>query len=434
MEKRLGTSLLVWVALWTVYIVWGSTYIGIRVMDETIPPMIGAATRFLAVGVLLATYLLARRGRSALRVSKRELLSLGVVGTLLLAGGNGVLIYAETWVPAGISALVVASVPLWIVALRLVGRDRPKAATIASTLFGFAGVALLVLAHGGSGGATAGGLLLVVVASVSWALGSYLSSRLPMPRDPLVSTAWETLLAGLVLFVAAVPELGSFHPGSVSIRSATGLAYLVTFGSILGLTAYVWLLQSAPISKVSTYAYVNPVVAILLGALLLGESVTPAILLGGAIIVVAVAAVIMIEGRSPRVRTVEPVAPVPTSRPTVSTSLSAFEPRSSTRRWPARTRCCLSASTRPAYAYPCSAAQRQPAAIPTRRPRFWPNESTSAPAARAASAVPSVEPSSTTSTSASGSSCRSSSSTAGRFSSSFHAGMKTTVSATPAEP
>ena len=169
MEKRLGTSLLVWVALWTVYIVWGSTYIGIRVMDETIPPMIGAATRFLAVGVLLATYLLARRGRSALRVSKRELLSLGVVGTLLLAGGNGVLIYAETWVPAGISALVVASVPLWIVALRLVGRDRPKAATIASTLVGFAGVALLVLAHGGSEGATAGGLLLVVVASVSWA-------------------------------------------------------------------------------------------------------------------------------------------------------------------------------------------------------------------------------------------------------------------------
>ncbi len=315
MEKRLGTSLLVWVALWTVYIVWGSTYIGIRVMDETIPPMLGATTRFLAVGVLLATYLLVRRGRSALRVSKRELLSLGIVGTLLLAGGNGVLIYAETWVPAGISAVVVASVPLWIVALRLVGRDRPKLATLASTLFGFAGVALLVLAHNGSDGATAGGLLLVVVASISWALGSFLSSRLPMPSDALVSTAWEALLAGLVLFVAAIPELGSFHPSSVSVRSGAGLAYLITFGSILGLTAYVWLLQNAPISKVSTYAYVNPVVAILLGALLLGESVTPAILLGGAIIIVAVAAVIMIEGRSPRVRDAEPVAPAPTSRP-----------------------------------------------------------------------------------------------------------------------
>ncbi|MDX6487855.1 MAG: hypothetical protein QOK13_470 [Gaiellaceae bacterium] len=315
MEKRLGTSLLVWVALWTVYIVWGSTYIGIRVMDETIPPMVGATTRFLAVGLLLGAYLVVRRGRSALRVSKRELLSLGIVGTLLLAAGNGVLIYAETWVPAGISAVVVASVPLWIVVLRVVGRDRPRLATVASTLFGFAGVALLVFAHGGSGGATAGGLLLVVVASVSWALGSYLSSRLPMPRDPLVSTAWEAFLAGLVLCVAAVPELGSFHPGSVSVRSASGLAYLVSFGSILGLTAYVWLLQNAPISKVSTYAYVNPVVAIFLGVVLLGESVTPAIILGGAIIVVAVAAVIMFESRSPRARAAEPAAQAPTSRP-----------------------------------------------------------------------------------------------------------------------
>jgi drug/metabolite transporter (DMT)-like permease len=315
MEKRLGTSLLVWVALWTVYIVWGSTYIGIRVMDETIPPMIGASTRFLAVGVLLATFLLVRRGRSALRVTKRELLSLGIVGTLLLAAGNGVLIYAETWVPAGISAVVVASVPLWIVALRLAVRDRPKVATVAATLFGFAGVALLVFAHNGTDGATAGGLLLVVVASVSWALGSFLSARLPMPNDALVSTAWEAFLAGLVLSVAAVPELGSFHPGSISLRSGAGLAYLISFGSILGLTAYVWLLQNAPISKVSTYAYVNPVVAIFLGVVLLGESLTPAILLGGAIIVVAVAAVIMIEGRSPRARIAEPVAPVPASHP-----------------------------------------------------------------------------------------------------------------------
>jgi drug/metabolite transporter (DMT)-like permease len=315
MEKRLGTSLLVWVALWTVYIVWGSTYIGIRVMDETIPPFVGASSRFLLVGVLLGAYLVVRRGAAALRVSKRELLSLAVVGTLLLAAGNGVLIYAETWVPAGISAVVVASVPLWIVALRLIVRDRPKVATVAATLFGFAGVALLVFAHGGSGGATAGGLLLVVVASVSWALGSFLSSRLQMPKDPLVSTAWEAFLAGIVLFVAAVPELGSFHPSSISLRSGAGLAYLVTFGSILGLTAYVWLLQNAPISKVSTYAYVNPVVAIFLGALLLGESVTPAILLGGAIIVVAVAGVVMIEGRSPRARVVEPVVPTPASHP-----------------------------------------------------------------------------------------------------------------------
>jgi drug/metabolite transporter (DMT)-like permease len=295
MEKRLGTSLLVWVALWTVYIVWGSTYIGIRVMDETIPPMIGATTRFLAVGLLLGAYLVARRGRSALRVSKQELLSLGIVGTLLLAAGNGVLIYAETWVPAGISAVVVASVPLWIVVLRVVGRDRPRLATVASTLFGFAGVALLVFAHGGSGGATAGGLLLVVVASVSWALGSYLSSRLPMPRDPLVSTAWEAFLAGLVLCVAAVPELGSFHPGSVSVRSASGLAYLVSFGSILGLTAYVWLLQNAPISKVSTYAYVNPVVAIFLGWSILSEKVTATTLIGATVIILSVAATVSRE-------------------------------------------------------------------------------------------------------------------------------------------
>jgi drug/metabolite transporter (DMT)-like permease len=315
MEKRLGTSLLVWAALWTVYIVWGSTYIGIRVMDETIPPFVGAASRFLLVGGLLAAFLLVKRGRGALRIPGRELLSAGLVGTLLLAGGNGVLIYAETWVPAGISALVVASVPLWIVVLRIAARDRPKVGTIAATLFGFAGVALLVLAHNGSDGATAGGLLLVVVASVSWALGSYLASRLPMPRDALVGTAWEALIAGLVLSVAAIPQARSFDPGVVSLRSGVGLAYLVSFGSILGLTAYVWLLQNAPISQVSTYAYVNPVVAILLGALLLGESVTPAILVGGAIIVVAVAAVVMIESRSPRAPVAEPVARPPASRP-----------------------------------------------------------------------------------------------------------------------
>jgi drug/metabolite transporter (DMT)-like permease len=299
MERR-PSPLLVWAALWTVYIVWGSTYLGIRVMDETIPPFLGATVRSLGAGLLLGGFLVARRGPRALRVTRRELASLAVVGTLLIVAANGVLIYAETSVPAGIAAVVVASVPLWIVVLRLVARDRPAVATVGATLVGFLGVVLLVFSHDRPAGATVGGLLLVLGASFAWALGSFLSSRLPMPADAFVATAWETLLAAPVLFVLSVPELGGFNPAEVSLRSATGLAYLITFGSIVGLTAYVWLLQNAPISKVSTYAYVNPIVAIGAGALLLGEKITGGIVIGGAVIVLAVAAVVTFEGRSAR--------------------------------------------------------------------------------------------------------------------------------------
>jgi drug/metabolite transporter (DMT)-like permease len=304
---------MVWVALGVVYIAWGSTYVAIRVMDETVPPLIGAGLRYVVAGTAMYAFLAWRR-RSAPRVTPRELGSLALVGVLLLTGGNGFVSFAERHVPAGLAALVVASVPLWLLLLRWVSRDHPSRATLAGLAVGFVGVALLVFRGGHEQGVSTAHLLIVVGASMSWALGSWASARLPMPADVATGTAAEMLIGGVVLGVLG-PVLGehwSAVASHASLRSLLAIAYLALFGSILAFTAYVWLLQHAPISRVSTYAYVNPVVAVLLGAVLLGERITVTTVVGGAVIVAAVAVVIRAE--RPR----EVVAPAP--EPSVGTS------------------------------------------------------------------------------------------------------------------
>jgi drug/metabolite transporter (DMT)-like permease len=287
---------MVWLALVIVYIAWGSTYVAIRVMDETVPPLIGAGIRYVFAGAAMYAVLAWRRGGAA-RVSRRELGSVALVGVLLLTGGNGFVTFAEQHVPAGLAALVVASVPLWLLVLRWLSREHPSRATLGGLAVGFLGVALLVFRGGHEQGVSIPHLLIVLGASLSWALGSWASSRLPMPADAATGTAIEMLIGGGVLAVLG-PLLGE-HWGTVtahaSFKSLLAIAYLALFGSILAFTAYVWLLQHAPISRVSTYAYVNPVVAVLLGALLLGERITATTVLGGAIIVVAVAVVIRAE-------------------------------------------------------------------------------------------------------------------------------------------
>jgi drug/metabolite transporter (DMT)-like permease len=298
----------VWAGLTTIYLVWGSTYLGIRVMVETVPPLLGSGARFLVAGAIFAAVLAARRGLSALRVSRRELASCAAVGIALLLGGNGLVAVAEQDVPSGLAALVVASVPLWVVVFRRASGETIGAATAISVVIGFAGVALLLAPGERPGGAPVGGVLIVVAAAFCWASGSFASGRLPLPSDPLRATAIEMLCGGAVMLAVSLiaGEGGDVRWSAISTDSALAFAYLVVAGSLGAFTAYVWLLRNAPLSQVATYAYVNPVVAIALGAVVLGEDVTPLVLAGAGIIVASVAVTVRREaapgGRPVRVR------------------------------------------------------------------------------------------------------------------------------------
>ena len=278
----------VWTALVTVYVIWGSTYLGIAYAGETIPPLFAASTRFITAGTLMTALVLFVRG-GTLRAPRREVLSAMVIG-VLLPGANSVLFFAERNVPTGLASLIIASVPLWVMVMRLgVGRERLPWQVLAGVGVGFAGVAVLAQP---SGGARAYGIGLCVLSAVMWSTGSYLSARLPMPDDPFAATAIEMLTGGFVMLPFGLFTLHRFAPSTTSIL---GWIYLVIFGSIVGYTAYVWLLANAPLGLVSTYAYVNPVVAITLGVLFRGEHLTWRLLIGAVIVVVAVAAVMRQE-------------------------------------------------------------------------------------------------------------------------------------------
>jgi len=283
----------VWGALWTIYIVWGSTYLAIRVMVETVPPLLGAGTRFLVAGVVMVVALSFRR---SVRPTRAQLLSALLVG-ILLPGANAVVTVAEQEVPSSMAALLIASVPLWVILLRRAAGEPVPRASVGAVLVGFAGVALLLRPGEQSGDATVLGLVACVIAALMWASGSFASPKLQLPRDGLVSTAWQMLLGGLVITIAglALGEAGDVEPAAFSARSLVALAYLIAVGSWFAFTAYAWLLQNAPISRVATYAYVNPVVAIVLGWLVLDEVITPITLIGAAIIVVSVFLVVRIE-------------------------------------------------------------------------------------------------------------------------------------------
>jgi drug/metabolite transporter (DMT)-like permease len=275
-----------WTALVTVYVIWGSTYLGIAYAGETIPPLFAASTRFITAGALMAGVVRARGG--SLRISRQALFSCILIGALL-PGGNAVLFVAERNVPTGLASLIIASVPLWIVALRLAGRERLPAPTLAGVGIGFAGVALLAQP---SGGAKLWGIGLCVLSAVMWSAGSVLAARLTLPTDPFAATAYEMLFGGLLMLPFSVFTVHGFSPSAASIL---GWIYLVTFGSVIGYTAYSWLLANAPLSLVSTYAYVNPVVAIILGIVFRGEHLTWRLLIGAAIVVSAVALVVRQE-------------------------------------------------------------------------------------------------------------------------------------------
>jgi drug/metabolite transporter (DMT)-like permease len=298
-----------WTALAIVYVVWGSTYLAIRYAVDGLPPLLTAGFRFLVSALLLAAYVAVRRGSRPFRATAREWAGAGAVGLLLLLGGNGGVMLAENaHLPSGLTALLVAGVPLFVVALRWLVHDRPTPRTVVGVCVGLVGLSVLLLPGSRPTGVAIGAALTVVAASFLWSCGSVLAGRVALPHDPLVVTIGEMLggAAGLLLVGAARGERLSV--GAAGPKAWFALGYLVVFGSVVAFTAYSWLLQTAPVSQASTYAYVNPVVAVALGALVAGERVTLTNLVGGLVTLVAVYLVVTEEGRRRRVA-VEPYVP-----------------------------------------------------------------------------------------------------------------------------
>lgn len=274
-----------------VYVIWGSTYLAIRFAIETIPPFTMAGARFLTAGALLYGW---ARARGVPRPTRRQLRDGAVVGAFLLLGGNGAVVWAEQWVPSGLAALLVATVPLWMVILDWLqgGGARPSPGIGFGLVWGLAGVALLT---GGLGAeafeprALVGGLV-ILGGSLSWAAGSIYARSATVPTAPRMATAVQMLAGGALLTVAGAGagEWAGFDPGAVSLRSAAALAYLIVFGALVAYSAYIWLLGVTTAARVSTYAYVNPVVALLLGWALADEPLTPRTLVAAGVILSAV--------------------------------------------------------------------------------------------------------------------------------------------------
>ncbi|MEO8225740.1 MAG: EamA family transporter [Gammaproteobacteria bacterium] len=302
----------VWAALGIVYVVWGSTYLAIRVMVRTMPPLLAGGTRHVMAALIIFVLLVLWRGRGALRMRRSEVIGGAVVGLLLLLGGNGLVVLGEQQVPSGLAALIVAVVPLCVVVLRWMFREHIARGTILGVLAGFIGVAILIVPEGVSGRVDTISMLMLVGAAISWSVGSYMSKRLDMPHEPLASTGVQLIVGGAALLATGAVTGEQVHPETFGTDSVVALIYLITFGSVLAYTAYTWVLIHASVSRVSTYAYVNPVVAVALGGLLLNEQLDLTMMIGAAVIVVAVWLVIRTEGRKPSLKSgaveAEPVA------------------------------------------------------------------------------------------------------------------------------
>ena len=279
-----------------IYVVWGSTYLAIRVMVRSIPPLLGAGARFLLAGAVLWLLLWARRGQVLRSASRHQMGGAAIAGFLILVGGIGLVTVAEQSVPSALAALLVASIPLWVVILRVTHKENVRGPTVASVLLGFVGLVVL-LGPGRGGGPDVVGLLLLLVAAVLTAIGAFYSKRMEMPADPFVATTIEMLVAGAALLLAGfiLGEVDDLSIERVSAESLVAFAYLVTIGSLVAYSAFVWLLENAKVSTVATYAYVNPVVAVVLGFLLLGERVSLSMGLGAVLILLSVVLIVRTE-------------------------------------------------------------------------------------------------------------------------------------------
>lgn len=301
----------IWIGLLILYLVWGSTYLGIAIAVETIPPFLMAAVRFVVAGLVLLGWSAAREGRAFSAPSPREWRDSAIVGALLLGGGMGMVAYGEQSVPSGITALLIALMPVWVAVLgRVFLREKLPRMAVGGIVLGFIGVAILIgpSAFGGTGALEPLALSAILFSPIAWSSGSLFSShRATLPRQPLVATGAQMITGGLVLLVMSLAsgELVGFRIEVVSIDSVIATLYLTVIGSLLAFTAYGWLLRVAPLPLIATYAYVNPVVAVVLGAIVLSEPIELRTLAAGGVIILAVAIIVTARGRmhGPRSRT-----------------------------------------------------------------------------------------------------------------------------------
>jgi drug/metabolite transporter (DMT)-like permease len=312
-----------------IYVVWGSTYFGIAVAVETMPPFIMAAIRFALAGLILIAFDLLRHPEARRLPTRRQLVDSFIVGGLLLGIGNGFVVFGQSLqVPSGVAAILIAMMPLWFALLGwLYLRERLPRVVVGAIAVGFAGTALLIWPAGdGANHFDPLGILILLLAPLGWAHGSiYSQRRAKLPPSPWTASGLQMLAGAVVAFVEAlvINEPGRFHPEQVSTASLFGLIYLIFIGSMLAFTSYAWLLRNAPLSLVGTYAYVNPVVAVALGMLFLGETLTLRTIIASAIIVVAVA--IIVSARS-RLVSNEGPAEGPSTEPAIEPAKPAGEP------------------------------------------------------------------------------------------------------------
>jgi drug/metabolite transporter (DMT)-like permease len=282
----------VWAALLVVYVVWGSTYLGILYAIETIPVFLSMGIRFLLAGALLYAFSIRRGDRAGDRPGRTQWLAAAVVGGFLFVGGNSMVAWAETRVDTGVAALLIAAVPLWVALFdRIANGQRLTRQTILGLIVGFAGVALLAWPSG-SGRLDVLGALALLVSGITWAIGSLYARRAPLSRRPLVNSSMQMLTGGALLMVVAAASGELTQVQQPSLRSVLAMAYLIVVGAIVAFSAYSWLVRSVPMALASTYAYVNPVVAVFLGWAILSEPLTARTVAAGAIILGAVALII----------------------------------------------------------------------------------------------------------------------------------------------
>jgi drug/metabolite transporter (DMT)-like permease len=304
-SKRSPSSAALWANMAVVYVVWGSTYFGIAIAIETIPPFLMAAFRFTIAGLILIAFDLLRHPEARRLPTRRQLRDSVIVGALLLGVGNGFVVFGQSLqVPSGVAAILIAMMPLWFAVLGwLYFRERLPRLVVGAIAVGFAGTALLIWPAGeGAKQFDALGILILLLAPLGWGHGSiYSQRRAQLPPSQLSASGLQMLAGGAVAFVEALVsnEPARFHPESISSGSILALVYLIFFGSMLAYTSYAWLLRNAPLSLVSTYAYVNPVVAVALGTPFLGEALSPRTIIASGIILVAVAIIVTARGRLP---------------------------------------------------------------------------------------------------------------------------------------
>ncbi len=320
----------VWAGIIVLYIVWGSTYLGIRVAVETIPPFVMGSFRFVPAGVLLAGAIAIRHRATIRRPSPREILDTSIVGGLLMLGGMGLVAWGEQTVASGIAALLIGLLPMWLAIFSWVFfRDRLPFAVVVGIVVGVVGVAILAWPTGDIAALDPAGLAALIASPIFWGLGSlYSARRAVLPAPALFATGLQMVAGGLILLLAGIVtgEAATFDPAAVSAESWIGVMYLLVVGSLVGFTTFSWLLTVAPLSRIATYAYVNPIVAVFLGWLILGEPLTPRTGIAAVVIVAAVALIVTARGRASSSQTQLPVEElVPAVEPAAETLVPAAE-------------------------------------------------------------------------------------------------------------